>query len=186
MAAKQVIEEGADFLPKFDSNGLINAIAQDAKTGQVLMAAFMNKQSLDLTIQTGFATYFSRSRQKLWKKGEESGHFQKVEQILVDCDQDCLILKVTVDAGQCHVGYQSCFYRALKKGSSNKPAFSPASPKRVEAGEVPRLEGREACGSPKGGLEFIAEKTYNPKETYLPRLTRPSASPRGERKAGKK
>ncbi|MGA1980055.1 MAG: phosphoribosyl-AMP cyclohydrolase [Sedimentisphaerales bacterium] len=135
MAAKQNIEEGIDFTPKFDSNGLIRTIAQDAKTGQVLMAAFMNRQALDLTIQTGFATYFSTSRQKLWKKGEESGHFQKVEQILVDCDQDCLLLKVTVDAGQCHVGYQSCFYRALKKGSSDK-------------------------------LEFIAEKVYNPKETY--------------------
>ncbi|MFA5238505.1 MAG: phosphoribosyl-AMP cyclohydrolase [Phycisphaerae bacterium] len=135
MAAKQTIEEGTDFLPKFDSNGLINAIAQDAKTGQVLMAAFMNQQALDLTIKTGLVTYFSRSRQKLWKKGEESGHFQKVEQILVDCDQDCLLLKVTVDAGQCHVGYQSCFYRTLEKGSSNK-------------------------------LEFTAEKTYDPKETY--------------------
>ena len=123
MAAKQNIEEGTDFTPEFDSNGLITTIAQDAKTGQVLMAAFMNRQALDLTIQTGFATYFSTSRQKLWKKGEESGHFQKVEQILVDCDQNCLLLKVTVDAGQCHVGYQSCFYRALKKGSSKEFEF---------------------------------------------------------------
>ena len=123
MAAKQNIEQGTDFIPKFDSNGLIKAIAQDANTGQVLMVAFMNRQSLDLTIQTGFATYFSTSRQKLWKKGEESGHLQKVEQILVDCDQDCLILKVTVEDGQCHVGYQSCFYRALKKGSSSELEF---------------------------------------------------------------
>ncbi len=123
MTTKRNIEEGADFTPKFDSNGLITTIAQDAKTGQVLMAAFMNRQALDLTIQTGFATYFSTSRQKLWKKGEESGHTQKVEQILVDCDQDCLLLKVTVDAGQCHVGYQSCFYRALKKGSSKELEF---------------------------------------------------------------
>jgi phosphoribosyl-AMP cyclohydrolase len=123
MAVKQNIENSIDFTPKFDSNGLIKAIAQDAKTGQVLMAAFMNRQALDLTIQTGYATYFSTSRQKLWKKGEESGHTQKVEQILVDCDQDCLLLKVTVDAGQCHVGYQSCFYRALKKGSSEKLEF---------------------------------------------------------------
>ncbi len=84
----------------------------------------MNKEALDLTVQTGFATYFSRSRQKLWKKGEQSGHFQKVEQILVDCDQDCLVLKVTVDAGQCHVGYQSCFYRALKNDSSRKLEFT--------------------------------------------------------------
>ena len=123
MATKQTIEEGQEFIPKFDDNGLISAIAQDAKTGQILMVAYMNRAALDLTIQTGYAVYFSRSRQKLWKKGQESGHVQKVEQILVDCDQDCLILKVTVDAGQCHVGYQSCFYRALKKDSGKELEF---------------------------------------------------------------
>ena len=123
MATKQTVEEGLEFIPEFDNNGLIQAIAQDAKTGQVLMAAYMNREALDLTIQTGYATYFSRARQKLWKKGQESGHVQKVEQILVDCDQDLLILKVTVDAGQCHVGYQSCFYRALKKGTDKKLEF---------------------------------------------------------------
>ena len=135
MSTKQNIEEGLEFTPKFDDHGLIPAVAQDAKTGQILMVAFMNRQALELTIQTGYATYFSRSRQKLWKKGQDSGHVQKVQQILVDCDQDCLVLKVLVDAGQCHVGYQSCFYRALKKGSSKE-------------------------------LKFIAEKVYNPKETY--------------------
>jgi len=123
MAANKNIEEGSEFIPKFDANGLMPAIAQDAKTSQILMAAFMNRAALDLTIQTGYATYFSRSRQKLWKKGEESGHFQKVEQILVDCDQDCLILKVAVDAGQCHTGYQSCFYRALMKDSNKELVF---------------------------------------------------------------
>lgn len=123
MAAKQSIEESLEFIPKFDDNGLISAIAQDAKTGQVLMVAYMNRAALDLTIQTGLATYFSRTRRKLWRKGEESGHTQKIEQILVDCDQDCLLLKVTVDAGQCHVGYQSCFYRALKKGSGKELEF---------------------------------------------------------------
>jgi len=123
VATKQIIEEGLEFTPKFDENGLIPVIAQDVKTGQILMTAFMNRQALDLTIQTGYATYFSRSRRKLWKKGEESGHLQKVEQILVDCDQDCLVLKVAVDAGQCHVGYQSCFYRTLKKGSDKELEF---------------------------------------------------------------
>jgi phosphoribosyl-AMP cyclohydrolase len=122
MAAKQT-EEGSEFTPKFDENGLIPAIAQDSKTGQILMAAYMNRESLEFTVKTGYVTYFSRSRKKLWKKGEESGHFQKVEQIFVDCDQDCLVLKVTVDAGQCHTGYQSCFYRALKKGSSKELEF---------------------------------------------------------------
>jgi len=123
VATKQIIEEGLEFIPQFDANGLMPAIAQDAKTGQVLMVAYMNRESLDLTIQTGYATYFSRARQKLWKKGEQSGHVQKVEQILVDCDQDCLVLKVTVDAGQCHKGYQSCFYRTLKKDSDKKLDF---------------------------------------------------------------
>ena len=117
MGASKEIEEGLNFTPKFDANGLITAISQDAATGQVLMVAYMNDEALKLTLQTGNAVFFSRSRQKLWKKGEEAGHVQKVQQILVDCDQDCLILKVTVDQGQCHVGYQSCFYRAVKPGS---------------------------------------------------------------------
>jgi phosphoribosyl-AMP cyclohydrolase len=123
VATKQEIEEGVEFTPKFDENGLIPAIAQDSRTGQILMIAYMNRQALDATIQTGHATYFSRSRRELWKKGQQSGHVQKVEQILVDCDQDCLILKVTVDAGQCHVGYQSCFYRALEANTDKKLVF---------------------------------------------------------------
>ena len=123
MSTKHDLEENLEFTPKFDSNGLITAIAQDAETGQVLMVAFMNREALDETIKTGYGTYYSRSRGKLWRKGEESGHRQKVEQILVDCDQDCIILKVTVDAGQCHVGYQSCFYRALVDSADNKLQF---------------------------------------------------------------
>jgi phosphoribosyl-AMP cyclohydrolase len=103
------IEEGLGFVPKFDANGLITAISQDSVTGEVLMVAYMNEEALNLTLKTGKAVFFSRSRKKLWKKGEESGHVQKVQKILVDCDQDCLILKVSVDQGQCHVGYQSCF-----------------------------------------------------------------------------
>lgn len=122
MESKQ-IEEGLQFTPKFNADGLIPAIAQDATTGQVLMVAYMNDEALARTIATGRATYYSRSRKKLWKKGEESGHVQQVQQILVDCDQDCLIVKVTVDAGQCHVGYQSCFYRALKPGSDKDLDF---------------------------------------------------------------
>lgn len=120
MSADKHIEEGLDFTPKFDSNGLITAIAQEAETNAVLMVAYMNKEALDLTVSTGNAVYYSRSRKKLWRKGEESGHTQKVEQILVDCDQDCLILKVRVDQGQCHVGYKSCFYRAVTKDSAGK------------------------------------------------------------------
>ena len=123
MSANKIIEDGTDFTPRFDSNGLITAISQDARTGQILMVAYMNHKALSLTIETGNAVFYSRSRQKLWKKGEESGHVQKVKQILVDCDQDCLILKVEVDSGQCHTGYQSCFYRALDKTTKEKLKF---------------------------------------------------------------
>ncbi len=123
MPSKEQIEQGQEFIPKFDAQGLITAIAQDIKTNQILMVAYMSKESLQATIKSGFATYYSRSRGKLWKKGEQSGHVQKVEQILVDCDQDCLILKVKVDTGQCHVGYQSCFYRTLKKDSNKGLEF---------------------------------------------------------------
>jgi phosphoribosyl-AMP cyclohydrolase len=120
VAEKKPIEETNDLTLRFDSDGLIPVIAQDAETGQVLMTAYMNKAALAQTIETGFATFFSRSRKKLWKKGEKSGHFQKVKQILVDCDQDCLLLKVSIDAGQCHAGYQSCFYRELDKTNPKK------------------------------------------------------------------
>ncbi len=123
MSAGKEIEEGLKFTPKFGSDGLITAISQDAKTGDVLMVAYMNEEALALTLETGNAVFFSRSRQKLWKKGEQSGHVQKVRQVLVDCDQDCLILKVTVDQGPCHVGYQSCFYRAVDKDDNKNLNF---------------------------------------------------------------
>ena len=124
MAADKKIEEGLGFSPKFGSDNLITAIAQDADTNEVVMVAYMNQEALAITIESGNAVYFSRSRQKLWRKGEESGHVQKVQRILVDCDQDCLILKVKVDQGQCHVGYQSCFYRALKQGTKAELEFT--------------------------------------------------------------
>ena len=123
MSATKEIEVGTNFTPEFDENGLIPAIAQDAKTGQILMTAYMNESALAETIETGRAVYYSRSRKKIWRKGEQSGHLQKVKEILVDCDQDCLILKVEIDAGQCHVGYLSCFYRRLQPGSSSHLEF---------------------------------------------------------------
>ena len=123
MAADKQVETGTSFTPKFGADGLIPAIAQDARTGQVLMVAFMNRQALERTLETGRAVYYSRSRKKLWAKGEESGHLQQVSEILVDCDQDCLILKVSVDQGQCHVGYQSCFYRRVKPGQDKDLEF---------------------------------------------------------------
>ena len=123
MSAEKIIEEGLSFTPKFDAAGLLTAISQDADTGDVLMVAYMNKEALALTIKTGNAVFYSRSRTKLWRKGEQSGHTQKVSRILVDCDQDCLILKVKVNQGQCHIGYQSCFYRELKPASDKDLTF---------------------------------------------------------------
>jgi phosphoribosyl-AMP cyclohydrolase len=120
VSANKDIEEGLQFLPQFGPDGLLTAVVQDAKTGQVLMVGYMNREALEKTIETGKGTYYSRSRKKLWTKGEQSGHFQKVEQILTDCDQDCILLKVTVQAGQCHLGYQSCFHRLLKTDSKDQ------------------------------------------------------------------
>jgi phosphoribosyl-AMP cyclohydrolase len=97
----------------FDKNGLIPAIAQDHKTGQVLMMAWMNEESLRLTISSGYATYFSRSRNALWKKGDTSGHVQEVVSISADCDFDCILLKVKQTGSACHTGKISCFFNKL-------------------------------------------------------------------------
>ena len=93
---------------------LIPAIAQDAKSGDVLMLAFMNKEALDLTLQTGYAHYFSRSRQRIWKKGESSNHTQEVVDVLIDCDNDTILLKVNQNGVACHTGSKSCFFRSIK------------------------------------------------------------------------
>ncbi len=98
---------------KFNADGLIPTIAQDAQSGQVLMLAWMNAESLKMTQQSGFATYFSRSRQKIWKKGETSGHFQKVVKIMADCDGDCILLVVKQTGPACHTGAQSCFFNEI-------------------------------------------------------------------------
>ena len=98
-------------------NGLIPAIAQDEKTGEILMMAFMNKESWDLTLKTGIVHYWSRSRKELWKKGETSGNIQKVKEIRVDCDDDTILLKVEqVGGAACHTGYKSCFFKLYKNG----------------------------------------------------------------------
>lgn len=98
---------------KFDSNGLIPAIAQDAITGEVLMVAYMNEAAVRATIETKKATYWSRSRQKFWIKGESSGHFQIVQSMYLDCDQDCILLKIDQKGAACHTGFRSCFYRKV-------------------------------------------------------------------------
>jgi phosphoribosyl-AMP cyclohydrolase len=106
-------DETLDLRPKFNADGLIAAIAQDAGTGEVLMLAWMNAEALAATVETGRATYWSRSRGALWVKGETSGHFQQVLEIRVDCDQDAILLKVNQAGGACHTGRPSCFYRLL-------------------------------------------------------------------------
>ncbi|MGC8551650.1 MAG: phosphoribosyl-AMP cyclohydrolase [Phycisphaerae bacterium] len=107
-------ESGTNLDLKFDSNGLITAVAVDADNGEVLMVAFMNREALERTLQTRKATYWSRSRSKFWVKGEESGHVQEVQDILIDCDQDCVLLKVRQKGVACHTGRRSCFYRSVQ------------------------------------------------------------------------
>jgi len=113
------LERGAVIAPRFDAAGLIAAIAQHADTGEVLMLAWMNDAALRLTLDTGEAHYFSRSRNSLWKKGETSGQVQTVVEIRLDCDQDAVLLKVRPqgDGGACHVGFRSCFYRQVVVGT---------------------------------------------------------------------
>ena len=100
---------------KFDDKGLICAIAQDYKTGEVLMQAYMNQEAYEQTLATGYAHYFSRSRNKLWKKGEESGHLQRVLKVAVDCDNDCVLLTVEQLGAACHTNNRSCFYTNIKE-----------------------------------------------------------------------
>jgi phosphoribosyl-AMP cyclohydrolase len=113
------VEEGRKLAPKFDADGLITCVATDAASGDVLMVAHMNGEALARTIATGQAWYFSRSRQKLWRKGETSGHTQHVTELRVDCDQDSVWIKVEqAGEGACHTGRRSCFYRAVPLGRS--------------------------------------------------------------------
>ena len=114
------VEESDQLAPKFDDNGCIPCVTVHAETKEILMFAFMNSEALKLSISTGLAHYWSRSREKLWKKGETSGMFQNIKRILFDDDQDCVVIEVTLTPpstggkeASCHVGYRSCFYRAI-------------------------------------------------------------------------
>ncbi|MEN9855930.1 MAG: hypothetical protein RL186_1342 [Pseudomonadota bacterium] len=124
-------ERGLKLYPQFDDKGLICAVVQDHVSQRVLMVAWMNGESLALTQATGYAHYWSRSRQTIWKKGETSGQLQRVVEMRVDCDQDALLLQVDVggDGGCCHVGFETCFYRATVNGSGQLA--------QVEADPVP-------------------------------------------------
>ncbi len=103
---------------KYDAQGLLVAIAQDYRNGEVLMQAFMNAEALRLTLETGVVHYYSRSRKKLWKKGESSGHVQTVREIRFDCDLDAVLLRVEQSGGACHTGFRSCFFRVLTDNGS--------------------------------------------------------------------
>ncbi|MGO9683852.1 MAG: phosphoribosyl-AMP cyclohydrolase [Beijerinckiaceae bacterium] len=115
---KHDLEEGARFTPRFGGDGLIACITTDVGDGTVLMFAHMNEEALKLTLESGVAHYWSRSRQSLWRKGDTSGQIQTVKEIRTDCDQDVILLKVEVggDGGACHTGRRSCFYRKLQLG----------------------------------------------------------------------
>ena len=133
---KDSIELGHEFLPKFDKDGLIASIVTDADSGDVVMFAYMNAESLQLTLESGEAHYWSRSRQELWHKGATSGNVQDVVELRTDCDQDAIWLKVRTRGAtaNCHQGYKSCFYRAAenKDGKASleyreeKPLFDPS------------------------------------------------------------
>jgi phosphoribosyl-AMP cyclohydrolase len=102
---------------KFDENGLVPAIIQDWQNGEVLMVAYMNRDSLQKTLATGKTHFWSRSRKKLWMKGESSGHVQEAKEIFIDCDADCILIKAEQKVAACHTGYRSCFYRKWDNGS---------------------------------------------------------------------
>ena len=135
------LEEGSAFTPKFDAEGLVTCVATDALSGDVLMVAHMNAEALAKTIATGEAWYFSRSRGALWKKGETSGHVQRVVEMRVDCDQDAVWIKVEQVIAACHTGRRSCFYRVVPFGAS-----------AAKPGEVK--------------LEFRGERVFDPKAAY--------------------
>jgi len=125
------VEEGQAFSPKFDADGLITCVVVDARTNDPLMVAHMDAAALARTIETGDAWFYSRSRAKLWRKGESSGHVQRVIEIRVDCDQDALLLRVEqVGEGACHTGRRSCFYRSVRLG---QPVVGPIALTFVDA-----------------------------------------------------
>jgi phosphoribosyl-AMP cyclohydrolase len=121
----QEVEEGLALAPKFDADGLLTCVATDARSGEVLMVAHMDADALAKTIATGEAWYFSRSRRRLWRKGETSGHVQRVVELRVDCDQDAVWIKVEqAGPGACHTGRRSCFYRAVPLGPGGGAAVT--------------------------------------------------------------
>lgn len=132
--SKDALENGTGFAPRFDASGLMAAIVTEATTGEVLMLAFMNEEALALTLRTGEAHFWSRSRGRLWRKGETSGNVLRVVEMRTDCDQDCVLLRVemTGDEAACHTGRKTCFYRRIERdpasGEAARLAFLDAGP----------------------------------------------------------
>lgn len=145
---KEHIELGDDFSPKFNADGTMPAIAVDYISCEVLMLAYMNKEALEKTLQSKKAHYYSRSRQKLWLKGEQSGHVQIVKEISVDCDQDTILLKVHTQktGANCHNGYKSCFYRSVDMEKPESKSLTNINNYKLHYNDKKRL--------------------FNPKETY--------------------
>jgi len=134
----QEVEDGRALTPKFDADGLVTCVTTDVRSGELLMVAHMNAEALSRSIATGEAWYFSRSRKKLWRKGEESGHTQRVVEMRIDCDQDAVWIKVEQQGpGACHTGRRSCFYRVVPVGKSGAVT-----------------------------LAFDGDKTFDPKSVY--------------------
>ena len=140
---------------KFDDKGLIPVIAQDYKTNEVLMLAYMNKDAFEKTLETGLVHYWSRSRQKLWLKGETSGHYQHMKTIRADCDRDTLLIKVEQKVAACHTGHYSCFFRELKGEELKEVSDSALGDGRVYNGNAKILEEI---------YDVIVDRTINPKE----------------------
>ena len=173
------VEEGAELAPKFDADGLIPAVTTDAATGELLMVGYMNAEALRKTIETGEAHYWSRSRQMLWHKGATSGLVQKVVELMIDDDQDCVWLKVGVagSGASCHVGYRTCFYRRIPLGRARRSSSSrrrkrsstrksSTATRRIRRSSEPRngrtarcLKTRTRCARTRRSRKFIALKS---------------------------
>jgi len=143
---------------KFDEKGLICAVAQDCESGEVLMQAYMNLEAYEKTLETGYAHYYSRSRQKLWKKGEESGHLQEVVSVSLDCDGDCVLLRVRQTGAACHTGNYSCFFNTLKEGGAGAEMLGRLQRVVEDRRDRPE-EGSYTCYLFEKGVDKIAKKT---------------------------
>ena len=143
---------------KFDEKGLICAVAQDCESGEVLMQAYMNLEAYEKTLETGYAHYYSRSRQKLWKKGEESGHLQEVVSVSLDCDGDCVLLRVRQTGAACHTGNYSCFFNTVKEGGAGAEMLGRLQRVVEDRRDRPE-EGSYTCYLFEKGVDKIAKKT---------------------------